>query len=152
MAQIVMHPCVVCYKEVYPCQEAQSVLWHACSGWLNSHGSTQISLYMMLTLLHDEASLAPIQVHLVSDNKVKRHQSSMGPVSEWGYEYTTAFACLCTVVRCKSTCLNGVNFKFNLCGACMCGASYGHSQHYIIIMLLIINIFLCKFSSLVFVR
>ena len=46
-----------------------------CSGWLNSHGSAQIPLYVMMTLLHDEASLVPIKVCLVSDNKVKRHQS-----------------------------------------------------------------------------
>ena len=47
-------------------------------GWhnrLKSRGSAQMPLYLMLTLLHDEAALVPIQVHLVSDNKLKRHQS-----------------------------------------------------------------------------
>ena len=33
-------------------------------------------LYRMVALLHDEASLVPIQVRLVSDNKLKRHQSA----------------------------------------------------------------------------
>jgi len=48
-------------------------------GWhnrLNSRGSAQMPFYRMVALLHDEASLVPIQVRLVSDNKLKRHQSA----------------------------------------------------------------------------
>ena len=32
--------------------------------------------YLMVKLLHDEAVLVPVQVRLVSDSKLKRHQSA----------------------------------------------------------------------------
>ena len=48
-------------------------------GWhnrLKSRGSAHMPFYLMVKLLHDEAVLVPVQVRLVSDSKLKRHQSA----------------------------------------------------------------------------
>jgi len=46
-------------------------------GWhnrLNSRGRSQMPLYLLVALLHEEASMVPIQIRLVSENKLRRHQ------------------------------------------------------------------------------
>ena len=49
-------------------------------GWhtrLNARGRAGMNLYMLVALLHDESSLIPVQVRLVSDGKLKRHQKKV---------------------------------------------------------------------------
>ncbi|KAK2161252.1 hypothetical protein LSH36_119g00017 [Paralvinella palmiformis] len=45
-------------------------------GWhrLNKRGRHHMPFYMLITLLHDEARLVHLQVRLVSEEKLKRHQ------------------------------------------------------------------------------
>ncbi len=46
-------------------------------GWhnrLNKRGHPHMPFYMLITLLHDEARLVHLQVRLVSESKLKRHQ------------------------------------------------------------------------------
>jgi hypothetical protein len=46
-------------------------------GWhnrLNKRGRPHMPFYMLITLLHDEARLVHLQVQLVSESKLKRHQ------------------------------------------------------------------------------
>ena len=54
---------------------------HDLEGWhtrLNARGWAGIYLYMLVTLLHDESSLIHVQLPLVSDEKLKRHQKIFG--------------------------------------------------------------------------
>ena len=49
-------------------------------GWhtrLNTRGRAGMNLYMLVALLYDESSLIPVQVRLVSDGKLKRHQKKV---------------------------------------------------------------------------
>ena len=49
-------------------------------GWhnrLNARGRAQMNLYILVSLLHDESGMIPIQVHLVSEGKLQRHQKKM---------------------------------------------------------------------------
>ena len=46
-------------------------------GWhnrLNSRGRAQMNVYMLVSLLHDESCMIPIQVRLVSEGKLQRYQ------------------------------------------------------------------------------
>ena len=46
-------------------------------GWhtrLNARGRAGMNLYMLVALLHDESSMIPVQVRLVSEGKLRRHQ------------------------------------------------------------------------------
>ena len=49
-------------------------------GWhnrLNARGRAQMNLYILVSLLHDESGMIPIQVRLVSEGKLQRHQKKM---------------------------------------------------------------------------
>ena len=46
-------------------------------GWhtrLNARGRAGMNLYMLVALLHDESRMIPVQVRLVSEGKLRRHQ------------------------------------------------------------------------------
>ena len=46
-------------------------------GWhtrLNARGRAGMNLYMLVALLHDESSMIPVQVLLVSEGKLRRYQ------------------------------------------------------------------------------
>ena len=48
-----------------------------CEGWhnrLNARSRPNMPFYLLISLLHDEASLLPVQVRLVSEHKLRRHQ------------------------------------------------------------------------------
>ena len=50
-------------------------------GWHNglnrrAKGQSQLPLYILIQVLHREATLVSIQIRLVSDKKLKRHQRS----------------------------------------------------------------------------
>jgi len=124
MAQRAPYPCVVFDREVCHAKRI-NLSCQLCSGWLNSCGSSQMPLYVMMTLLHDETSLVPIQVCLVSDNIPTKLQCSEiysgrpASIRVGIYECTTAFACLCTVVWSKNNHIDGVNLKISLFVWCM---------------------------------
>ena len=43
----------------------------------HSHGKTQLPFYVLTQLLHEEAKLISLQIHLVSERKLKRMQHSV---------------------------------------------------------------------------
>ena len=62
------------YKVCTRSRSTQSIHWGLSThNRLKSRGSAHMPFYLMVTLLQDEAVLVPVQVHLVSDSKLKRH-------------------------------------------------------------------------------